>query len=209
MEADALQHVLVTEYGAGAGIGWHRDKAVFGEIVGISLLGSARMRLRRYPHVAGTRGRSLAVELAPRSIYSLAGEARWGWQHSIVATKALRYSITFRTLRRAKVLSSSALRGVVLKGVEFATIWKELLALSIYAAAVLARSWKLPESFADLIQNHTHLERLLTAGTAAQAPAFSKRTSGCFSCSSSKVRPCSSRTVTTPEGSSSNTALSE
>lgn len=39
------------------------------------------------------------------------------------------------------------------------------------AAAVLARNWKLPESFADLIQNHTHLERLLTAGTAAQGPA--------------------------------------
>jgi ABC-2 type transport system permease protein len=30
-----------------------------------------------------------------------------------------------------------ALRGVVLKGVEFATIWKELLALTIYAAVVL------------------------------------------------------------------------
>src|SRR3712207_1037776 len=27
---DALQHVLVTEYGPGAAIGWHRDKAVFG-----------------------------------------------------------------------------------------------------------------------------------------------------------------------------------
>ncbi|WP_164104028.1 HDOD domain-containing protein [Candidatus Laterigemmans baculatus] len=38
------------------------------------------------------------------------------------------------------------------------------------AAAVLARNWKLPESFAELIQNHTHLERLLAAGTAAQGP---------------------------------------
>lgn len=38
------------------------------------------------------------------------------------------------------------------------------------AAAVLARNWKLPESFADLIQNHTHLERLLTSGTAAPGP---------------------------------------
>jgi hypothetical protein len=25
--------------------------------------------------------------------------ARWGWQHSIAATPALRYSITFRTRR--------------------------------------------------------------------------------------------------------------
>src|SRR5687768_13618845 len=28
-----LQHVLVTEYGAGAGIGWHRDKDVFGQVI--------------------------------------------------------------------------------------------------------------------------------------------------------------------------------
>jgi hypothetical protein len=38
LESDEFQHVLVTEYGPGAGIGWHRDKAVFGEVVGISLL---------------------------------------------------------------------------------------------------------------------------------------------------------------------------
>jgi alkylated DNA repair dioxygenase AlkB len=41
----------------------------------------------------------LTLELAPRSIYRLAGEARWGWQHAIAATPALRYSITFRTPR--------------------------------------------------------------------------------------------------------------
>src|SRR6185369_7376614 len=29
LEPDAFQHVLVTEYRPGAGIGWHRDKAVF------------------------------------------------------------------------------------------------------------------------------------------------------------------------------------
>jgi alkylated DNA repair dioxygenase AlkB len=28
---ERLQHALVTEYSAGAAIGWHRDKAVFGE----------------------------------------------------------------------------------------------------------------------------------------------------------------------------------
>src|SRR3954463_15623948 len=38
MAPERLQQVLVTEYGSGAGIGWHRDKAVFGEVVGISLL---------------------------------------------------------------------------------------------------------------------------------------------------------------------------
>jgi alkylated DNA repair dioxygenase AlkB len=40
------------------------------------------------------------VLLEPRSAYALTGAARWSWQHSIPATKELRYSITFRTLRR-------------------------------------------------------------------------------------------------------------
>src|SRR5215210_6849922 len=47
MEPVRLQHVLVTEYGAGAGIGWHRDKAVFGDVVGVSLLSPCLFRLRR------------------------------------------------------------------------------------------------------------------------------------------------------------------
>ena len=38
LSAPELQHALVTEYSPGAAIGWHRDKAVFGEVVGISLL---------------------------------------------------------------------------------------------------------------------------------------------------------------------------
>jgi alkylated DNA repair dioxygenase AlkB len=37
--------------------------------------------------------------VAPRSIYLLRGEARWGWQHSVAATRELRYSITLRTRR--------------------------------------------------------------------------------------------------------------
>jgi alkylated DNA repair dioxygenase AlkB len=32
--------------------------------------------------------------------YVLAGSARWAWQHSIPPMKALRYSFTFRSLRR-------------------------------------------------------------------------------------------------------------
>jgi alkylated DNA repair dioxygenase AlkB len=37
--------------------------------------------------------------LEPRSAYVLRGVARWRWQHAISPTKALRYSITFRTMR--------------------------------------------------------------------------------------------------------------
>ena len=55
----------------------------------------------RYPPGAGIGWhRDAELELAPRSAYLLAGKARWSWQHSIPAAKALRYSVTFRTLRR-------------------------------------------------------------------------------------------------------------
>jgi alkylated DNA repair dioxygenase AlkB len=97
--ADKLTHALVAEYRAATRLGWHRDVPEFELVVGISLLGPARMRLRRYPHVAHAADRSVAVDLAPRSIYALTGEARWGWQHAIPPTPGLRYSITFRSLR--------------------------------------------------------------------------------------------------------------
>jgi alkylated DNA repair protein (DNA oxidative demethylase) len=42
------------------------------------------------------------LTLEPRSGYVLAGEARRSWQHSIPPAKELRYSITFRTLRRQR-----------------------------------------------------------------------------------------------------------
>lgn len=47
LEPEALQQALVTEYRPGAGIGWHRDKAVFGQVVGISLLAPCTLRFRR------------------------------------------------------------------------------------------------------------------------------------------------------------------
>jgi alkylated DNA repair dioxygenase AlkB len=95
--ADLVQ-ILVSRYPEGAGIGWHRDAPMFGSrIAGVSLLSPTRMRFQRT--VQGERSVA-ALELAPRSAYVLSGRARWSWQHSIPATRALRYSITFRTLRR-------------------------------------------------------------------------------------------------------------
>jgi alkylated DNA repair dioxygenase AlkB len=96
---ETLEHALVAEYRPGTQLGWHRDVPEFALVAGISLQGHARLRLRRYPHVSGARERSTVVELAPRSIYSLCGAARWRWQHAISPTKSQRYSITFRTLR--------------------------------------------------------------------------------------------------------------
>ena len=94
--ADALAEVLVTEYAPGAGIGWHRDAPMFGDVVGVSLLSPCRFRFQRGKGDA--RETRLAV-LAPRSVYVLTGTARWQWQHSISPMKTWRYSVTFRTLR--------------------------------------------------------------------------------------------------------------
>jgi alkylated DNA repair dioxygenase AlkB len=92
-----LQHVLVTEYGPGAGIGWHRDKAVFGEVVGVSLLSPCVLRLRR--KVGERKWERVNVTAEPRSAYHLSGRARSIWEHSIPPVDALRYSITFRNMR--------------------------------------------------------------------------------------------------------------
>lgn len=96
--AENFAHALIAEYSAGTQLGWHRDVPNFEVVVGVSLHGAARMRFRRYPPAA--REKSIAIELEPRSIYRLEGEARWGWQHSVPPTPGLRYSITFRTLRQ-------------------------------------------------------------------------------------------------------------
>ena len=98
MPAERLQHVLVTEYSEGAAIGWHRDKAVFGEIVGISLLSPCTFRLRRKD---GDAWRRVNITAEPRSAYIMSGESRTEWEHSIPGVPSLRYSITFRNLRES------------------------------------------------------------------------------------------------------------
>jgi len=103
--AEAFAEALVTEYPAGATIGWHRDAPLFGDVIaGISLLGLSRMRFR--PYVSPKEHRGLParraiheVEFEPRSAYLISGEARRDFEHSIPAVASLRYSITFRTLR--------------------------------------------------------------------------------------------------------------
>jgi alkylated DNA repair dioxygenase AlkB len=91
-----LQQVLLTEYAPGAGIGWHKDKPMFGEVVGISLASPCLFRLRRRISTTWERT-SLTVE--PRSAYLLQGPSRAEWEHSIPALDRLRYSITFRNFK--------------------------------------------------------------------------------------------------------------
>lgn len=96
-EPEELVEVLVQRYPPGSTIGWHRDAPAFGTVVGVSLGGSSRLRFQRGK---GDARRVWEVELEPRSGYVLGGAARSSWEHSIPPTKELRYSITFRTLRR-------------------------------------------------------------------------------------------------------------
>lgn len=91
-----VHHAMVTEYAPGAPIGWHRDKAVFGKVIGVSLLSPCSFRFRRRREAGFDRA---TLTLAPRSVYLLDGPARWQWEHSIPPVDALRYSVTFRTLK--------------------------------------------------------------------------------------------------------------
>jgi alkylated DNA repair dioxygenase AlkB len=94
---EQFTQALVAEYRPGTPLGWHRDVPDFEDIVGVSLLDVAVLRMRPYPHVTGSRPQVLKLTLPPRSIYLLRGPARWAWQHSIAPAQALRYSITLRT----------------------------------------------------------------------------------------------------------------
>ena len=94
-----FRQCTIAEYAPGTQLGWHRDVPNFAVVAGVSLAAPCRMRLRRYPHEKRGTERPLALTLEPRSAYVFRDEARWRWQHAISPTKALRYSVTFRTLR--------------------------------------------------------------------------------------------------------------
>jgi alkylated DNA repair dioxygenase AlkB len=89
--------VLATEYRPGATIGWHSDAPAFGAtVLGVSLASACRMRFRRR---AGGGWLRWDRVLEARSAYVIGGDARSTWQHSIPPTEALRYSVTYRTVR--------------------------------------------------------------------------------------------------------------
>jgi alkylated DNA repair dioxygenase AlkB len=97
VEPQALAHALITAYDPGAPLGWHRDAPQFEAVAGVSLAGGGTMRWRRFP--PAPRAPHWRLELAPRSLYVMQGEARWGWQHAMAPARQPRVSITFRTLR--------------------------------------------------------------------------------------------------------------
>lgn len=115
-DASAFPHALLTEYPPGAPMGWHRDAPPWRVIYGVSLGAPCRFFLRplsadaRYAsrQALGSLGgaalarpagdSTLRLTLEPRSLYVIAGPARSVWQHSLPPVKALRYSITLRTM---------------------------------------------------------------------------------------------------------------
>ncbi len=96
IDPDDLAQILLIRYDEGTGIGWHRDRSVFGEIVGLSLDADTILNFRQR---TATGFRWVKLPLHRRSAYHLNGEARTGWEHGIASHPARRYSITFRTLR--------------------------------------------------------------------------------------------------------------
>jgi len=92
---DELIHVLLIRYDPGAGIGWHKDRPVFEQVVGISLGSATELTFRR--RLSERRFERVKVPLPPRSAYHLSGEVRHGWEHGIPAHDTLRFSITFRS----------------------------------------------------------------------------------------------------------------
>lgn len=95
-DPQAFVQALLIRYDPGAGIGWHRDRPQYGEVLGLSLSAPAVLRLRRRT-AQGFERRS--VELPPRSLYLLSGEAREAWEHSIAPMAVTRRSLTLRSLR--------------------------------------------------------------------------------------------------------------
>lgn len=95
LDPGGFDQISVLEYRPGAGIGWHRDRPLFGNVVGLSLLAPCRFRLRREKNDGWER---YAFSAQPRSAYLLSSAARWEWAHSVPPVDSLRYAITFRRL---------------------------------------------------------------------------------------------------------------
>jgi alkylated DNA repair protein (DNA oxidative demethylase) len=97
LAAQDLVQALLIRYDPGAGIGWHRDRPIYDQVIGISLGAPAAMRFR---HRRRERWDRQTVPLPPRGIYHLKGEVRQIWEHSIAEMDRVRHSVTFRSFAR-------------------------------------------------------------------------------------------------------------
>ncbi len=95
LQPEAFGHALLIRYDPGAGIGWHMDRPVFEQVVGVSLGAPVTMAFRQRD---GARFRRVKMKLEPRLAYHLSGEVRWNWEHGITSHEHTRWSLTFRSL---------------------------------------------------------------------------------------------------------------
>ena len=85
-------------YPPGGAIGWHADNRAFGPtVLSLSLGTPARLQLQRTGRGDTTAGDVVEHELAPRSLFVLAGESRTVWQHRVCPVRGERYSLTVRS----------------------------------------------------------------------------------------------------------------
>jgi alkylated DNA repair dioxygenase AlkB len=105
VDSEAFAMALINEYRPGSPIGWHRDAPQYAIVAGVSLLSVCRMKFRPYVSPASTaqkphrRSATHEIELSRRSAYLMTQESRSAYEHQIPPVAALRYSVTFRTLR--------------------------------------------------------------------------------------------------------------
>jgi alkylated DNA repair protein (DNA oxidative demethylase) len=94
LDAAAFEQALVIRYGAGAGLGWHRDRPQFDRVFGLSLASDTVLRFRRRTPRGFDR---FALDAPARTAYLLSGEIRHEWEHSLAPVSTTRFSITFRS----------------------------------------------------------------------------------------------------------------
>ena len=65
LPAAAIRQLLFTEYGVGVGIGWHRDKPHFEQVLGLSIASACKFRFRRKTEGGWER---YTLQAEPRSL---------------------------------------------------------------------------------------------------------------------------------------------
>jgi alkylated DNA repair dioxygenase AlkB len=97
---ELIAQFLITEYPVGSVINWHRDAPPFDIIAGVSLLTDCSFKLRPQDKEQQTRSATISLPVQRRSLYTMQGAAKSGWQHCTAPVNKIRYSLTFRTLKK-------------------------------------------------------------------------------------------------------------
>lgn len=100
LSKELIAQFLITEYPVGSVINWHRDAPPFDIIAGVSLLTNCTFKLRPQDSSKQTRSATISLQVQRRSLYTMQGPAKAEWQHSTAPVAKIRYSLTFRTLKK-------------------------------------------------------------------------------------------------------------